>query len=139
MERTRYLPAIGRVLMGLPFLMSGAGKLASYGATAAYIASVGLPLAPLGWVIAILLEIGGGLCLLLGFRVRPVAVVLSLFTLATAVFFHHNFADQNQMIHFLKDVVIAGGFMQIAHFGAGAYSLDGRRSRNQDSRVGAIS
>jgi putative oxidoreductase len=138
-ESTKYLPAIGRVLIGLPFLMSGGGKLAGYDATTAYITSVGLPLAPLGWAIAIILEVGGGLCLLLGFRVRRVAVFLSGFTLAAAVLFHHNFADQNQMIHFLKDVMIAGGLLQIAHFGAGAYSLDARKSRNQATTADATS
>ena len=139
MESSKYLPAIGRVLIGLPFLMSGVGKLAAYDATTAYITSVGLPLAPLGWAIAIIFEVGGALCLLLGFRVRPVAVVLSGFTLAAAVFFHHNFADQNQMIHFLKDVMIAGGLLQIAHFGAGAYSLDARKSRNHATAANATS
>jgi putative oxidoreductase len=138
-ESTKYLPAIGRLLIGLPFLMSGVGKLAAYDATTAYIASVGLPLAPLGWAIAIIFEAGGGLCLLLGFRVRPVAVALSWFTLAAAIFFHHNFADQNQMIHFLKDIMIAGGLLQIGHFGAGAYSLDARKLRNQTSTADATS
>jgi len=138
-ESTKYLPAVGRVLIGLPFLMSGVGKLAAYDATTAYIASVGLPLAPLGWAIAIIFEVGGGLFLLLGLRVRPVAVALSGFTLAAAVFFHHNFADQNQMIHFLKDIMIAGGLLQIAHFGAGAYSLDARKSRNQATTADATS
>ena len=133
MESTNYLPLLGRVLIGLPFLMSGVRKIAAYEMTTAYIASVGLPFAPLGWVVAIVLEVGGGLCLLLGFRVRPVAFALALFTLATAVVFHRNFADQNQMIHFLKNMVMAGGLLQIAYFGAGVYSLDARRLRFQGS------
>src|SRR3954447_17854026 len=118
MEFTRFLPLLGRVLIGLPFLMSGFGKLATYGATTAYIGSVGLPLAPLGWAIAVAFEIGGGLLLVLGFRAREVAIGLAVFTLAAAVFFHRNFADQNQMIHFLKNIMIVGGLLQIAHFGA---------------------
>jgi putative oxidoreductase len=139
MESTNYLPLLGRILIGLPFLMSGIGKIAAYGTTTAYITSVGLPLAPFGWAIAIVLEVGGGLSLLLGFRVRPVALGLSLFTVAAAVLFHHNFADQNQMIHFLKDVMIAGGLLQIAHFGAGQYSLDARRLHNQERAAGQTS
>jgi putative oxidoreductase len=91
---------------------------------------VGSPLAPLGWAIAVACEVGGGLLLILGFRAREVASGLAVFTLATAVFFHHNFADQNQMIHFLKNLVIIGGLLQIAHFGARRYSLDARRSRD---------
>jgi len=130
MEGTRFLPLLGRVLIGLPFLMSGLGKVASYGATTAYIGSVGLPLAPLGWAIAVAFEVGGGLLLVLGFRARGVAAGLAVFTLATAIFFHHNFADQNQMIHFLKNIMIIGGLLQIAHFGAGRYSLDARSARD---------
>jgi len=127
MKSTAYLPLLGRILIGLPFLMSGIGKIAAYGATTAYIASVGLPMAPVGWAVAILVEVGGGLCLLAGFRAQPVALCLSGFTLIAAICFHHNFGDQNQMIHFLKDVMIAGGLLQIAHFGAGRLSLDSRR------------
>jgi putative oxidoreductase len=130
MEVTRFLPLLGRLLIGLPFLMSGFGKLTTYGATTAYIGSVGLPLAPLGWAIAVAFEIGGGLLLILGFRAREVAFGLAVFTLATAIFFHRNFADQNQMIHFLKNVMIIGGLLQIAHFGAGRFSLDARDPRN---------
>ena len=130
MESTRFLPLLGRLLIGLPFFISGLGKLAAYGPTTAYIASVGLPLAPLGWAIAVAFEVGGGLLLILGFRAREVASGLAVFTLATAVFFHHNFADQNQMIHFLKNLVIIGGLLQISHFGAGRYSADARTSRS---------
>ncbi|WMT76448.1 DoxX family protein [Bradyrhizobium sp. Ash2021] len=115
-------------MIGLPFLFSGLGKVASYSGVVAMIDAAGLPFAPPGWVIAVLVEIGGGLLLLLGFRVGPVAIVVALFTLATAIVFHRNFADQNQMIHFLKNVMLAGGLLQIAHFGAGAFSLDARGS-----------
>jgi putative oxidoreductase len=55
----------------------------------------------------------------LGYRARGVAAVLAVFTLATALFFHRNFADQNQMIHFLKNVMLTGGLLQIVYFGAG--------------------
>jgi putative oxidoreductase len=126
MDVTRFLPLLGRLLIGLPFLMSGFGKLTAYGATTAYIGSVGLPLAPLGWAIAVAFEIGGGLLLMLGFRAREVAFGMAVFTLATAIVFHRNFADQNQMIHFLKNMMIVGGLLQIAHFGAGRFSLDAR-------------
>jgi putative oxidoreductase len=137
MEGTRFLPLLGRVLIDLPFLMSGLGKVATYGVTTAYIGSVGLPLAPLGWAIAVAFEVGGGLLLVLGFRARGVAIGLAVFTLATAIFFHNNFADQNQMIHFLKNIMIIGGLLQIAHFGAGSYSLDGRRARDPKNVVSA--
>jgi putative oxidoreductase len=137
MEGTRFLPLLGRVLIGLPFLMSGLGKVATYAATTAYIGSVGLPLAPLGWAIAVAFEVGGGLLLVFGFRARGVATGLAVFTLATAIFFHNNFADENQMIHFLKNIMIIGGLLQIAHFGAGRYSLDARRARNPKNPASA--
>src|SRR5216683_3455210 len=130
METTRFLPLLGRILIGLPFLVSGLGKLAAFGPTTAYISSAGLPLAPLGWAIAVAFEVGGGVLLILGFRAREVAFGLAVFTLATAIFFHRNFADQNQMIHFLKNVMIIGGLLQIAHFGAGRFSLDARDPKN---------
>jgi putative oxidoreductase len=128
MEVTRYLPLVGRILIGLPLLVSGLGKLAAFGPTTAYISSVGLPLAPLGWAIAVVFEVGGGLLMILGFRVREVASGLAVFTLAAATFFHNDFADRNQMIHFLT---------KIAHFGAGRYSLDARRSRDRKNVAGA--
>jgi putative oxidoreductase len=126
MDNTRYLPLAGRLLIGLPFMMSGLGKLAAYGPTVALIHAVGLPVPPLAYICSVVVELGGGLLLVLGYRVRPVAAVMALFALATAVFFHNNFADQNQMIHFLKNVMMAGGLLQIVHFGAGAFSLDAR-------------
>jgi putative oxidoreductase len=129
MDATRYLPFTGRLLIGLPFAMSGLGKLAAYGATTAMIAAVGLPVPPLAYVVAVAVELGGGLLLVAGYQVRFVAIALALFAIATAVSFHSNFADQNQMIHFLKNVMMAGGLLQIAAFGAGAISLDNRFSR----------
>ena len=126
---TRYLPFVGRLLIGLPFAMSGASKLAAIGATEGYIAAAGLPVPPLALAVAVTIELGGGLLLALGYRVKPVAIVMALFSLATAFTFHNNFADQNQMIHFLKNVMMAGGLLQVAAFGAGAISLDNRAKR----------
>jgi putative oxidoreductase len=76
-------------------------------------------------------EIGGGALLVVGYRARPVALIVALFALATAIFFHRNFADQNQMIHFLKNVMIAGGLLQIVYFGAGPMSIDAARKQSQ--------
>jgi len=121
-----YLPLLGRILIGVPFLMSGLGKIGAYDRVVGMIAAAGLPLAPLGWVIAIAVEIGGGLLLIAGFRVRPAAFVMAAFTLAAAIFFHRNFADQNQMIHFLKNIMLIGGLLYIGYFGAGPLSLDNR-------------
>src|SRR5260370_33790392 len=127
-----YLPFIGRIFIGLPFAMSGLSKLAAYGPTTEMIAAVGLPLPPLAFAVAVAVELGGGLLLVLGYRVRPVALALAVFSLATAISFHSNFADQNQMIHFLKNVMMAGGLLPIAAFGAGACSRGKRSSRGRE-------
>ena len=129
METTRYLPFVGRLLIGLPFAMSGLGKLAAFGPTTAMIAAVGLPVPPLAYAVAVVIELGGGLLLVAGYQTRLVAIALAVFAIATAVSFHSNFADQNQMIHFLKNVMMAGGLLQIVAFGAGAISLDNRLSK----------
>jgi putative oxidoreductase len=134
-----YLPFFGRVLIGLPFAMSGLSKLAAYGPTTEKIAAVGLPLPALAFAVAVAVELGGGLLLVLGYRVRPVALALAVFSLTTAVSFHSNFADQNQMIHFLKNVMMAGGLLQIAAFGAGAISIEQwRRKSGTPSAAAAI-
>jgi putative oxidoreductase len=130
-QSNRYLPLLGRVMIGAPFIMSGLGKLMAHDATVGYIGSVGLPLPQLAWVIALLVEIGGGALLVGGFRARLVALVMALFALATAISFHRNFADQNQMIHFLKNVMLAGGLLQIVYFGAGPLSIDASRQKAQ--------
>jgi putative oxidoreductase len=125
----RYIPFVGRLLIGLPFAMSGFGKLTAIDATLGYIQSVGLPMPTVALILAVTTELGGGLLLIAGFRARAVALVLALFSLATAVSFHRNFGDQNQMIHFLKNVMMAGGLLQIVAFGAGAISWDNRKAR----------
>jgi putative oxidoreductase len=124
MNATRYLPFVGRLLIGLPFAMSGLSKLAALGPTAEMTRAVGLPLPPLALVVAVVVELGGGLLLVSGFWTRAAATALALFSLVTALTFHANFADQNQMIHFLKNVMMAGGLLQIVAFGAGALSID---------------
>jgi putative oxidoreductase len=134
MSATRYVPFAGRLLIGLPFAMSGLGKLAAIGPTTEMIRAAGLPLPPMALAVAVMVELGGGLLLIAGFRARVVAAVLALFALATAVSFHSNFADQNQMIHFLKNVMIIGGLLQIVAFGAGALSIDSRSAKGGDAR-----
>jgi putative oxidoreductase len=125
---TTIVPAAGRAMISTLFILSGLSKLAAPAMTIGYIQSVGLPLPAVGFVLAAFVEIVGGLSLLLGFRTRTVASILFLFTLATAAFFHRDFADQDQLIHFFKDVAIAGGLLHVVAFGGGRVSLDGRRS-----------
>jgi len=127
MSTPTYLPALGRLLIALIFVMSGLSKIAAPVDTMTYIQSAGAPFAPAAFAIAVIAEVGGGLALLLGFQTRLAATMLAIFTLATAVLFHNNMADQNQMIHFLKNIAITGGLLQVVAFGAGAFSLDNRR------------
>jgi putative oxidoreductase len=122
-----YLPAIGRLMLAAIFLLSGAGKIFAPGPTQEFIASAGLPLPFVAYVLALIVEVGGGLMLVLGYNTRAVALVLGVFSIATAFGFHHDFADQNQIMHFMKNVAIAGGMFQIVAFGAGDFSLDARR------------
>ncbi|MDR7098957.1 putative oxidoreductase [Lysobacter niabensis] len=120
---------LGRLLMAAIFLISGVGKIANAEATAGYIASVGLPLPQVALVIAIVIEVVGGAALVVGYRTRLVATVLALFCIATAVSFHAAFGDQNQFIHFFKNLTMAGGFLQIVAFGPGALSVDAKSRR----------
>lgn len=113
----RSLPVIGRVLIAAIFLLSGASKIADPASSIAYIASVGLPFPTLALIGAIVVEIVGGLLLISGYRVRTVAAVLAAFSLVTAAFFHSALGDQNQFIHFFKNVAMAGGLLQIVAFG----------------------
>jgi putative oxidoreductase len=130
MSSLRYLPLIGRLLIGLPFMMSGIIKIMGSDATIALIQSSTLPLpAPLAYIGAFAVEIGCGLLIMLGYHTRIVAAVFAVFCLATAVFFHADFADPNQTFHFIKNIIMTGGLLQIVANGAGAFSIDNRRSK----------
>jgi putative oxidoreductase len=132
----RYLPFIGRLFIGLPFIVSGLSKLANYAGTIALIESTKLPLpAPLAYAGAIAVEVGCGLLIVLGYQTRIVAGIFCLFCLTTAAFFHTNFADPNQIFHFIKNLVMTGGLLQVVAYGAGALSIDGRLSRTRAPAV----
>jgi putative oxidoreductase len=130
-NQTVALAVAGRVLIAVLFLLSGLGKIAAPAMTRGYIASARLPAPLLGYLIAVIVEVGGGVLLVIGYQTRIVALILAAFTVAAALAFHHDFSDQNQMIHFLKNVAITGGLLQVAAFGAGSLSLDARRARTQ--------
>jgi putative oxidoreductase len=117
----------GRLLLSAIFIISGLSKLAAPAATIGYIESVGLPLAPLGFALAVAVEVLGGFALIAGYRSRLVAVGLAGFTLATALVFHNDLADQNQFIHFFKNIAMIGGLLQVVAFGAGRFSLGARQ------------
>jgi putative oxidoreductase len=125
---TTIAPAAGRVMISALFLLSGVSKVTAPAMTIGYIQSVGLPAPALAFVLSAAVELLGGLALLLGFRTRITASALFVFTVATAALFHTNLADQNQFIHFFKNVAIAGGLLNVLAFGGGRISLDDRRA-----------
>jgi len=116
---------LARVFLGHIFLLGGISKIGAYQATQGYMDAMGVPGMLLPAVIA--LEIVGGLAVILGWQTRIAAYVLAGFTILAGAIFHNNFADQIQMIMFMKNIAIAGGFLLLASYGAGAYSLDNRR------------
>lgn len=120
---TDTLALAGRVLLAAIFVLSGIAKLGDPAGTAAYVASAGLPAPTLAAWGAALLETLGGIALIAGFRTRLFALALAGFSVVAAMFFHSALADQNQMIHFMKNFAIAGGLLQLAAFGPGRFAL----------------
>lgn len=117
---------IARVLLGQIFLLSGLFKISGYAGTQGYMEAMAVPGTLLPLVIA--LEVGGGLAIIAGWQTRLTAIALAVFTLVAAAIFHNNLVDQIQMIMFMKNIAITGGFILLAVHGAGGYSLDNRRS-----------
>ncbi|MFC5461807.1 DoxX family protein [Massilia niabensis] len=128
-NNTAIFAAIGRVLLATIFIFSALGKIAAPAATIGYIESMGLPFATAGLAIAVAVELGGGLLLVLGVKTRLVAAALAAFSIVTGLVFHNAIGDQNQLIHLLKNIAMAGGLLQVVAFGAGAFSFDGRTGR----------
>lgn len=118
----------GRVLLSAIFLLSGISKISAPAGMIGYIESVGLPFPTLALALAILVEVVGAVALIAGYRTRLVAAGLAVFSIATALAFHNQLGDQNQFIHFFKNIAMAGGLLQVVAFGAGRFSLDARRS-----------
>jgi len=123
---------VGRILLGLIFVLSGFAKISGFDGTAGYIASKGLPLPQLLAALTIVVELGGGLALMAGFYTRQAVVALAGFSLLTAVVFHNFWAapqaeQMGQQINFMKNLAIAGGMLVLAAFGPGRLSVDARR------------
>ena len=128
------LALLGRLLLALMFITSGFGKIGGFEGTAGYIASKGLPMASVVAALTILIELGGGLAIAFGFMTRWAALALAVFTVLAGVIFHNYWAVppeqvMMQQINFWKNISIAGGFLALAAFGAGAISIDAKRGR----------
>ncbi|HSX95467.1 MAG TPA: DoxX family protein [Hydrogenophaga sp.] len=123
---------LARLLMALLFLPAGISKIGGFAGTAGYIGSVGLPMPEVGAALAILVEVGASILLIIGLFTRPAALVLAVFTLVASFFFHAYWsmpaeAQMMQSLMFFKNVAVVGGLLAIAAFGAGAFSLDAKR------------
>ena len=122
-----WIELAARLLLVAMFIITGFNKIGGYEGTQQYMQSMGVPGALLPRVIA--LEIGGGLAVAVGFGTRIVAFLLAGFTMLATLIFHSNLADQAQMLFFLKNLGIAGGFLLLFVHGAGPLSIDAKRAR----------
>ncbi len=128
----RFGPLIGRLLIAFIFLFAGYGKITGFEGTVGYIASKSLPMPQLAAIGAIIVELGGGLMLVLGLRARWAAAALFVFTALAALIFHNFWAvpadqpmvAQDQMIHFMKNISMLGGLLYVVVHGSGPISLD---------------
>ena len=128
---SRYVPVPARVLLAWLFVSSGYGKLTGFEGTVGYIASQGLPLPALAAALAIVVELGGGLMLIAGWKARWAGAALFVFTAVASLVFHPFWAvpaDEvmNQSIHFWKNVSIMGGLLYVFAYGSGPLSVESR-------------
>lgn len=125
----QYGPLAGRIMLALIFLISGYAKLGNFEGTAGFMAGAGIPLAQIALALTIIIEIGGGLMLVIGWKARWAALAIFLFVVPATLIFHNFWAAdaaqlQNQLNHFLKNVCILGGMLYIMAFGSGPLSVD---------------
>ena len=128
----RYLPVVGRFLLALIFVLSGWGKIAGFDGSVAYMASQGMPFPQFLLPGAILIELGGGLALMLGWKARWAALAIFLFLIPTTLIFHNYWAvppeqATAQLISFRKNLAIMGGLLYVVAFGPGPFSVGGSR------------
>ena len=124
---SQYAAPLGRLLLSLIFILGGASKFGDLDGTGAYMAGAGLPAILAGPAAAF--ELLAGLAILAGWQTRIVALLLAGFCVVTAALFHSNFADQIQMVMFMKNLGLAGGFLTLYAHGAGGMSLDSRSAK----------
>jgi putative oxidoreductase len=120
----KFAAPFGRLFIALIFVMSGLNKMGSYSGVVGWMEAMGVPGALLPLVIA--LEVLGGLAIIIGWKTRYAALLLSGFCLLSALVFHANFAEQNEMMHFMKNLALSGGFLFLVAHGGGNYALDNR-------------
>ena len=119
---TNLLDLVARIFISLIFLLSGINKIGNYEGTVGWMESLGMPGILL--IPAIILEIVAPMLIMIGYKVKISAALLSVFCVATAIIFHSDFSDQMQFISFMKNIGLAGGFLFIVVNGAKDFSLD---------------
>ena len=118
----------GRILLGALFIIAAYNKFKGYDGTIAYFTRLGVPAASVTAPLVELFEVVAAVMLIVGYQTRLVALTIVVFVLVAALFAHTNFADGNQLNHFLKNVAIAGGCLSLFASGAGGFSVDARRA-----------
>lgn len=129
LDKIILFPLLGRILFAVLFIPAGISKVTGFAGTSGYIASKGLPAPDVLAVLTIIVEIGAGLLLLVGWKARWAALALAVFTILAAVLFHNFWAMEGaavgpQRINFMKNLAIAGGLFAFTFFGAGPLSVD---------------
>ncbi len=124
----------GRILLAAIFLISGLNKLSDFSGTATFMAGAGLPASEFLLVLTILIEVAGGLLIVLGLYTRQLSLILFLFMIPVTAVFHNPWGAgdpaqlQQQMIHFLNNLAIMGGLLHLSAFGPGYFSIEARQS-----------
>lgn len=128
------LALIGRVLLAILFVPAGFSKIGGFAGTVGYATAMGLPAPTVGVAAALVIELFGGLALLIGWRTRIAALALAVFTLVASFYFHAFWAvpAEQQMVQqlmFFKNIAVVGGLLAFAAFGAGGFSIDAKRGQ----------
>jgi putative oxidoreductase len=118
----------GRFFLAIMFFISGITKISQYAGTQGYMEAMGVSGALLPLVI--LVEVMGGLAIILGWKTKYAAIALTGFSILSAILFHADFSNQAEMTNFMKNIAIAGGFLTLFVHGPGAFSIDNRTSKN---------
>lgn len=123
-EVSKYIPLVGRIFLALIFLLSAFNKITGFNGTLGFMQSAGIPFTALALVIAIALELGGSVSLILGLKAKWGAWALIIFTIPVTLIFHNILIDSSQINQFMKNLAIIGGLLLVTAYGSGPFSLD---------------
>ncbi|HVP37054.1 MAG TPA: DoxX family protein [Terriglobales bacterium] len=118
------IPFIARILLCFVFIVAGIGKITNFAGSLQYMTAFHVPLAPVLLVIAILIEVLGGLSILLGFKARFSSIIMAIYLVIVTLIFHTKFSEPMMLVMFEKNLAIIGGLLLVFHFGPGPISFD---------------